>query len=239
MVPHCFFPSWLAPEYPAASWKVARSFERPPQQQESSSPASTRYYHVVTEPWKQPRRRPCPERWQSRAQGRRAYGNRRHPIDGMVSKRKVSEGVGKTYSEGTSTPGATTVNLVQVAQLAEDGLVAQRNVDEAVVSESAHRGKGSGLLTTTLSTGRHEETGVLAPEATSGPDATGLVPEGLPLSREVTVTRRDTEQNSIEGEEVGGLHNGVVSLGRSVHLAQDFLAEGLGDPRDSNVNQMA
>jgi hypothetical protein len=36
-----------------------------------------------------------------------------------------------------------------------------------------------------------------------------------------------TEQNSVEGEEVGGLNNGVASLGRSVHLAQDFLVEGL------------
>jgi hypothetical protein len=143
-----------------------------------------------------------------------------------------------TYSEGTSTPGATTVNLVQVAQLGEDGLVAQRNVDEAVVGESAHRGKGSRLLTTTLSTGRHEETGVLAPEATGGPNTTGLVPEGLPLGREVTVTGGDTEQNSVEGEEVGGLNNGVASLGRSVHLAQDFLVEGLGDPRHSNVNKV-
>lgn len=143
-----------------------------------------------------------------------------------------------TYSEGTSTPGATTVNLVQVAQLGEDGLVAQGNVDEAVVSESAHRGKSSGLLTTTLGTGGDEETGVLAPVATRAPDATGLVPEGLPLSREVTVTGRDTEQNSVEGEEIGGLSNGVASLSRSVHLSQNFVAEGLGDPRDINVNQM-
>ena len=143
-----------------------------------------------------------------------------------------------TYSEGTGTPGATTVNLVQVAELSEDGLVAQRNVDEAVVSESAHRGKGSGLLTTTLGTGRNEKTGVLAPEATSGPNATGLVPEGLPLSGEVTVTGGDTEQNSVEGEEVGRLNNGVAGLGRSVHLAQNFLAEGLGDPKDENINKM-
>lgn len=154
----------------------------------------------------------------------------------MVSERNASGSVVITYSEGTSTPGATAVNLVQVAELGEYGLVAQRNVDEAVVSESAHRGKGSRLLTTTLSTGRHEETGVLAPEATSGPNATGLVPEGLPLSREVTVTGRDTEQNSVEGEEVRGLNNGIASLGRSMHLGQNFLVEGLSDPRDSIVN---
>lgn len=91
MAPHCSFPSWLAPEHPAAPWEAARSFERPPQQQESSSPASTRYFHAVTGPWKQSRRRPCPERWQSRSQGRRADGNHRHPVKEMVSRRKVSE----------------------------------------------------------------------------------------------------------------------------------------------------
>lgn len=125
------------------------------------------------------------------------------------------------------------MNLIQVAQLAEDGLVAERNVNEAVVSESAHGGKSSRLLTTTLGTGGNEETGILAPEATASPNATGLVPEGLPLGREVAVAGRDTEQYSIKGEEVGGLNDGVASLSRSVHLSQNFVAEGLGDPIDS------
>lgn len=130
------------------------------------------------------------------------------------------------------------MDLGQVRELSEGGLVAQRDVEEAVVGESAHGSNGGRLLATTESTSGDEQTGVLAPEATSGPNTAGAVPEGLPLSGEVTVTGRDTEQNSVEGEEIGGLYNGVASLGRSVHLGQNFLVEGFGDPRDINVNQM-
>ena len=131
------------------------------------------------------------------------------------------------------------MNLVEVAELSENGLVAKGNVDETVVSESAHGGESSRLLATTLGAGGNEETGVLPPEAARGPDATSLVPEGLPLGREVTVTGGDTEQNGIVGKEVSGLSNGVAGLGRSVHLAQDFLAEGLCDPREYNVSRWA
>jgi hypothetical protein len=46
----------------------------------------------------------------------------------------------------------------------ESGLVAERNVDDTVVSESAHGGKGCALLSTSLSAGADEETSVLAPE---------------------------------------------------------------------------
>ena len=136
----------------------------------------------------------------------------------------------KTYSKGTSTPGATTVDLVQVGQLTEGGLVAQRNVDQAVVGKSTHGSESSGLLATTQGTGRDEETGVLAPVATSGPDTTGLVPEGPPLSGEVTVAGGDTEEESIVSGELVRSHHGVGGLGGSVHLGQDILGEGLGDP---------
>lgn len=144
-----------------------------------------------------------------------------HAIDkGMVA-----------YSESTGTPGAATVDLVEVGQLAEDGLVAERDVDETVVSEGAHGRKSSGLLTTTLGTGGDEETGILAPVATGSPDSTGLVPESLPLGREVTVTGGDTEENSIILEQSLGLDDGVAGLGRSVHLSQDLLRKRLSDPR--------
>lgn len=112
--------------------------------------------------------------------------------------------------EGTSTPGATTVDLAQAGQLGEGGLVAQRDVEEAVVSKGAHGSKGSGLLATTEGTGRDEETGILAPVATSGPDTTGLVPEGLPLGGEVAVASRDTEEDGIVLQEVIGLRDGVA-----------------------------
>jgi hypothetical protein len=131
------------------------------------------------------------------------------------------------------------VDFVEVAELAEDSLVAEGNVDEAVMSESAHGSKSSRLLATTLGTGGDEETSVLAPVATGGPDATGLVPESLPLGREVTVTGRDTEQNGIVCKEFRGLNNRVIGLGRSVHLGQDFITEGLGDPRKLSVSKFA
>lgn len=85
------------------------------------------------------------------------------------------------------------MDLLQVSQLGKGVLVAQRNVDETVVSEGAHGGDGSRLLATTESTGGNEETGVLAPVTTSGPDGASGIPEGLPLSRQVAVASRDTE----------------------------------------------
>lgn len=133
-------------------------------------------------------------------------------------------------SKGTGTPGATTVDLLQVGQEREGGLVAQRHVEEAVVGEGAHGGNGSRLLATTEGTGGDEETGVLAPVATGSPDGAGLVPEGLPLGREVAVAGGNTEQDGIVLEEVIGLSNRVAGLGRGMHLGQNFLGEGLGDP---------
>lgn len=147
-----------------------------------------------------------------------------------VSILVISNNRERTYSKGTSTPSATTVDLSQVRELSEGGLVAQRDVEEAVVSEGAHGSNGGRLLATTEGTGGDEQTGVLAPEATSSPDTAGAVPEGLPLSGEVTVTGRDTEENGIILEEVVGGGNGVGGLGGSVHLSEDFLGKGLGDP---------
>ena len=134
--------------------------------------------------------------------------------------------------KGTSTPGATTVNLVEVGKEGEGGLVAQRDVNEAVVGEGAHGGDSSGLLATTGGTSGNEDTGVLAPVAASGPDRASGIPEGLPLSREVTVAGRNTEKDGIVLQEVLGLSNGVRRLGGGVHLGQNLVGEGLGDLED-------
>ena len=135
-----------------------------------------------------------------------------------------------THSEGASTPGATTVNLIEVGQLAKDGLVTQRDIDHAVMSEGAHGSKASGLLTTALSTSGDEETSVLAPVATGGPDSTGGIPESLPLSREVTIAGGDTEQNTVILRELLGSDGRVLGLGRGVHLGQNLLRKSLGNP---------
>ena len=134
-----------------------------------------------------------------------------------------------TYSKGTSAPSATTMNLTEVGKLTEGSLVSQRDIEEAMVSEGAHGSESSRLLATTLGASRDEKTGILSPEATSGPDATGLVPESLPLGREVTVASGDPEENGIVLEELSGFGDRVGGLGRSMHLLQDLIREGLGN----------
>lgn len=143
----------------------------------------------------------------------------------------AEERVGRTYSESTSAPSATTTDLAQVGQDAKGRLVTERNVDDTVVRKSAHSGQGSALLATTLGGSGDEQTGVLTPVGTGLPLAAGLVPEGLPLGREVAVTGGDTEEEGVvllEG--LGVLEGG--DLGRlwwGVHLLKHLLGEGLGN----------
>lgn len=133
--------------------------------------------------------------------------------------------------KGAGTPGRTTVDLREVGKLAKGLGVAERDVVEAVVSKGGHGSKSSGLLATTEGTGGDEETSLLAVEATRRPDTAGLVPEGLPLGRHVAVTGGDTEEDTVVFEELRGVVKDGDSgiLGRSVHLAEDFLRKGLGD----------
>lgn len=62
--------------------------------------------------------------------------------------------------ESTSTPGRTTVDLVKVCQEREGRLVAERNVNDAVVSEGAHGSNVGRLLPTTRSASGHEDTSI-------------------------------------------------------------------------------
>lgn len=146
--------------------------------------------------------------------------------------RLIDERGGKiAYSKSTSTPSATAVDLLQVGEHREDGLVAERDVDEAVVGEGAHGGNGSRLLATTKGTGGNKETGVLAPVAARGPDTTGPVPEGLPLSGEVTVASGDTEKDGVVVLQSVDLDDGVRRLRRSVHPREDVIGKSLSDPK--------
>lgn len=74
--------------------------------------------------------------------------------------------------KGTGTPGGATTNLSEVGESAEDGFVAEGNVDHAVVDEGRHGADDGGLLTTAGGGSGNEGTGVLAPESTSLPLAT-------------------------------------------------------------------
>lgn len=137
----------------------------------------------------------------------------------------------KTYGEGTSTPSATTADLAVVTEEVECGLVAKRNVDDAVVGKGAHGSESSALLSTTLGAGRDEQASVLAPEAAGLPLTAGPVPEGPPLGGEVAVASGDAHQEGIvlcEDGGVGDLGDGGV-LGGSVHLGEDLIGKSLGD----------
>jgi len=131
--------------------------------------------------------------------------------------------VGLTYSKGTGTPGGTTTDLVETGELTEAVLVSERDVDHSVVSESGHGGKAGRLLSTTHGGSRDEETGELASVGTGGPLLTSGVPEGLPLSWEVTVSGWDTEQEGIVLLEDLGVDDwDGLGLWRSVHLSKDL-----------------
>lgn len=123
------------------------------------------------------------------------------------------------------------MDLREVGELTESRLVSERDERETVVSQSAHGSNGGGFLTTTETGSGDEEAGRLAPVTTGRPDATALVPEGLPLGGEVTVTGGDTEEDGIVFEESIRLGDRVVALGGSVHLSQDLLGESLGDSK--------
>ena len=142
-LPECSDRSWLAQAGTSESESsVFATLLRPPQ---AATPTWPARYHVVKRSCGQQRarRRPCPGPQQPRSRERWAGGSRRHPVEKkshqyIVANRNgpVSASGRKTYSKGTSTPGATTVNLVEVGQLGEDGLVAERDVDETVVVRS-------------------------------------------------------------------------------------------------------
>lgn len=113
----------------------------------------------------------------------------------------------------------------------EGGLVAERNVDDAVVGKSAHGGESSALLSTALGASADEQAGVLAPEGAGLPLTASAVPEGPPLCGEVAVAGGDAHKEGIVLLEDGGVadlgNRGV--LGGSVHLGQNIVGKGLGD----------
>lgn len=88
--------------------------------------------------------------------------------------------------EGTGTPGGSAVDLVEVGEVSEGGLVSERDVDESVMGQGGHAGDSSALLSATEGSGGDEETSVLAPERTLRPLLSRLVPECLDLCGEVT-----------------------------------------------------
>lgn len=87
------------------------------------------------------------------------------------------------------------------------------------------------FLSTTWGGGRNEDSGEFSPESSGLPLATGAIPEGFPLSGEVTETGWNTEEESIVCCERCWVDDGNVGLGGCVHLGQDILGKGLGNSR--------
>lgn len=87
-----------------------------------------------------------------------------------------------------------------------------------MVSESGDGVNDRGLLSSSHGTGGNEDTSVLAPVCTAAPLASGRVPEGLPLSWEVTIAGWDTEEKGIVFLEGLGVDDRVVGLLWCVHL---------------------
>lgn len=137
--------------------------------------------------------------------------------------------------EGASAPGRATVDLIEVGEEGEGGLVAERHVEKTVVGESRDRVEGSNLLTTARGTSADEQASELAVELTLGPETTGGIPEGAPLGRLGTKTGRDTEEEAVVLGQVGRSDDGVIRLGGSVHLGENLVREGLRDLEDVGV----
>jgi hypothetical protein len=149
-------------------------------------------------------------------------------------------------SEGARTPWATcrlvskgllwpliahtTMNLRQVGKLREGLRVSEGNEDNSVVGQRAQGVGDSGLLSSSGGSGGDEDTGVFAGEGTTGPEATGGIPEGLPLTGEVTVTGGDTEEEGIEFLQVVNTDDGVIRLGWRMQDGEEVWGESLRDP---------
>jgi hypothetical protein len=147
------------------------------------------------------------------------------------------EGGNYTYSEGTSAPWGSTPDLAQISQQRERGLISQGDVDNAVMGHGAHGGDGSALLSATQGAGGDEEASVLAPVLAPLPLPACLVPEGLPLGGEVTVTGGDAEEEGVVCLEVVGLNGRVVGFGGGVHFGENLLGEGLCDSGGGRVSR--
>ena len=148
------------------------------------------------------------------------------------------------------------MDLSEVRQQAKSLGIAEGNEYDAVVGQSRESGDHGRLLSTTETGSGDEDTAILAVKFAPLPEPTSSIPEGLregtslvnrrlhlfldrnthlPLSREVTVTSGDTEEDGIELGKFVGAKDGIVGLRGRIHLGQHFLREGLGDPDDQHL----
>jgi len=92
----------------------------------------------------------------------------------------------------------TTADFFNVGENGEGVLVAERDVDEAVVGEGGHGRDDGALLSTTRRAGGHEYTRKLAVEGARRPEAAGSIPERLSMCAQSAHTR-SAEALTIKG----------------------------------------
>ena len=86
----------------------------------------------------------------------------------------------------------------------------------------------------------YENTGVFAMVKTRGPLLAGRIPEGFELSREVTVTGGDAEEEGVVLlKYLGGYEWDCVGLAGSMHFLENFGREGFFDSRGRYCQPMA
>ena len=75
--------------------------------------------------------------------------------------------------------------------------IPQRHIDDTMMSQSRHSGNRCALLSATYGPGGDEETSVLPVKASRLPLLASLVPESLPLGREIAITSWDTKKECV------------------------------------------
>ncbi|KAH3662266.1 hypothetical protein OGAPHI_005515 [Ogataea philodendri] len=136
-------------------------------------------------------------------------------------------------SDGTGTPWRATVNLVEVGEVSKGLGVSQWDVDQTLMGEE-RQGVDNGNLVTTTRSGGNEDTGSLVVKATSGPETSSSVEEGLDLGRNVTESGWETKQDTvILGQSFWGSDWELWSRW-SVEFLQNVLGKGFWNLEDLN-----
>lgn len=115
------------------------------------------------------------------------------------------------------------MDLGQVRQYGHSSLIPKRDIDKTVVGQGAHDRDGGRLLPTAKSACGHKEPGILAPEATRSPNAASLVPEGLPLHREVTEPGWNAKEKGVVLKQLLWLCNRVWGFWRGAQSSNEII----------------
>src|ERR1700753_181850 len=117
------------------------------------------------------------------------------------------------------------MNSIKPSHQRERMLVTEWHEYDTVMGHGTHASQSSAFLAATQRGIADKHTGVLAGISSTGPDLARFIPEGLPLSREVTVTGWDAEKEGIILQQLVGViedSDGLVLWWR-MHLSEHFI----------------